>query len=175
MGGQGEVWKEVDALQKKLKRNLQSEVQASESKSSLQLTLENKKVQEAAEKYSKKLSSILNGQKDVIGFAFAINGKFNSAEVYASHELFQKLWPKLLKSSAVEAIAELQKDKKFEPATADSVKACLLDAEKGEATPQELTKRIKVQVQESDNNILFETRDRMQKGGWIHRSYLSKK
>ena len=52
----------------------------------------------------------------VIGYAFAINGKVNSADVYASHELFQKLWPKLLESSAVEAFSELQKDKKFAPA-----------------------------------------------------------
>src|SRR6266700_2340988 len=32
--------------------------------------------------------------------------------------LFKKLWSKLLMASAVEAIAEKQKDKKFEPATA---------------------------------------------------------
>jgi hypothetical protein len=53
------------------------------------------------------------------------------------------------------------------------VKACLLDAEKGKASSQELTKRIKVNTLETDNNILFETKE--QKGQWIHRSYLSKK
>jgi hypothetical protein len=174
-GGQPGVWKEVDALQRKLKRSLSSEVQADESKSSLQLTLENKKLQETASQYSKKLSAILDSHKDAIGFAFAINGKFNSAEVYSSHTLFKKLWPKLLTASAVEAIAELSKDKKFEPATAESVKACLLDAEKGKASSQELTKRIKVYTLETDNNILFETCDKEQKGQWIHRSYLSKK
>ncbi len=120
-GGQPGVWKEVDALQKKLKRSLQSEVQASESKSSLQLTLENKKVREAANQYVEELSSTLDGQKDAIGFAFAINGKFNSAEIYSSHALFKKLWPKLLMASPVEAFAEQQKDKKFEPATAEAL------------------------------------------------------
>lgn len=174
-GSQTGVWKEVDALQKKLRRNLQSEVQADASKSSLQLTLENKKVQEAANQYVGKLSSILDDKKDTIGFAFAINGKFNSAEVYSSHALFKKLWPKLLMASSVEAIAEQSKDKKFEPATAEQVKACLLDAGKGKSSSQEVTKRIKVQIQETDNNILFETRDSDQKGEWIHRSYLSKK
>jgi len=173
--GQPGVWKEVDALQRKLKRNLNSEVQADESKSSLQLTLENKKVQNAANQYVGKLSTILNNQKDAIGFAFAINGKFNSAEIYSSHALFQKLWPKLLMASAVEAIAEQQRDKKFEPISAEDVKACLLDAGKGKVSSQELTKRIKVQIQETDNNILFETRDKEQNGEWIHRSYLSKK
>jgi hypothetical protein len=174
-GGQSGVWKEVDALQRKLKRSLNSEVQADESKSSLQLTLENKKLQEAASQYSKKLSSILDRHKDAIGFAFAINGKFNSAEIYSSHALFKKLWPKLLAASAVEAIAELSKDKKFQPATIESVKACLLDAEKGKTSAQDVTKRIQVQTQETDNNILFETRDKEQRGEWIHKSYLSKK
>ncbi len=174
-GGQPGVWKEVDALQKKLKRNLQSEVQADESKSSLQLTLENKKVQDAANQYLGKLSSILDSKKDSIGFAFAINGKFNSAEVYSSHALFKKLWPKLLMASAVEAVAEQVKDKKWEPATVKDVKACLVDAGKGKVSWQEVTKRIKVQIQETDDNILFETRDMDQKGEWIHRSYLSKK
>ncbi len=172
--GQGGVWKEVDALQKKLKRSLQSEVQADASKSSLQLTLENKKVQEAANQYVGKLSSIPNSQKDAIGFAFAINGKFNSAEVYSSHALFKKLWPKLLTASSVEAVAEQVKDKKWS-ATAKDVKACMVDAGKGKVSSQEVTKRIKVQIQETDNNILFETRDNDRKGEWIHRSYLSKK
>jgi hypothetical protein len=162
-------------LQKKLKRNLNSEVQADESKSSLQLTLENKKVRQAANQFIEKLSSIPDSQKDTIGFAFAINGKFNSAEIYSSHALFKKLWPKLLMASAVEAIAEKQKDKKFVPTTAEDVKACLLDAGKGKVSSQELTKRMKVQIQETDNNILFETWDKEQKGEWIHRSYLSKR
>ena len=37
---------------------------------------------------------------------FAINGKLNNAEIYGSSALFRKLWPKLLKASAVEAVAE---------------------------------------------------------------------
>ena len=37
--------------------------------------------------------------KDIVGFAFAINGRINSAEIYPSNGLFAKMWPKLLKSS----------------------------------------------------------------------------
>ena len=51
----------------------------------------------------------------MIGYVFAINGKVNSADIYGSNVLFKKLWPKLLKANAIEAIAELQKDK-FKPA-----------------------------------------------------------
>ncbi len=55
------------------------------------------------------------------------------------------------------------------------MKTCLVDAGKGKVSSQELTKRMKVHIQETDNNILFETRDQEHKGEWIHRSYLSKK
>jgi hypothetical protein len=173
VGDQSHVWMEVAALQKKLKMNLKSEVQAGESKSSLQLTLENKKVQEAAAKYVQKLSTILDDQCDVIGYAFAINGKVNSVEVFAANGLFKKLWPRMLQANAVEALAEMKKDAKLQPATADAVKACMEDAEKGKTSSKDITKRTGLKVQETGKNILFETRDQERKGVWVHRSYLA--
>ena len=55
----------------------------------------------------------------MIGYVFAINGHINSADVYASRALFLKLWPKLLEASAVEAIAELNKDVEVKPIRKD--------------------------------------------------------
>ena len=147
---------------------------AKESRSSLQLTLEDKKVQQAVDKYVKKLSGALDGRKDVLGFAFAINGKVNSVEIYASGKLFKKLWPKLLKASATEALAELQKGKTFPSITANDVKACMIDAEKGKKVEKNITKRIQARMQETDKNILLETCDRDHKGAWIHKTYLTK-
>ena len=42
----------------------------------------------------------------MIGYAFAINGKVNSADMYVSNDLFLRMWPKLLRASAVEALSE---------------------------------------------------------------------
>ena len=42
----------------------------------------------------------------MIGFVFAINGKLNSGDVYASPDLFAKMYPKLLHAAALEAVAE---------------------------------------------------------------------
>jgi hypothetical protein len=67
-GANPEYGKEVDALQRKLKRNLNNEIHSDESKSSLQLTSENKKAREATDRYTNKLSSILDGKEDAIGF-----------------------------------------------------------------------------------------------------------
>jgi hypothetical protein len=171
---QGEVWTKVSEAQAKLSQNVGGSVNSSVSASSLQLSLEDKKVQEMTDSYIKKLAGIVNGKQDVIGYAFAINGKINSADVYGSSALFLKLWPKLLKASAVEAVAELRRDAKFEAVPAESVQAFFADAEKGDASEDEVTGRVKRVTRESDKDILFETRDQKQGGGWLHRSYMKK-
>ncbi len=170
---QQEVWENVAKGQAALARNVQAPVQAGESKSSLQLTLEHKKVLEAVEACVKKLQDSPQDKKDVIGYAVCINGKVNNADVYASHGLFLKLWPKLLKASAVEALGE-KKDKKFDPATAEAVQAFLADAQKGKKTEKEVNGRLKQLECENDKSCLFETRDRDQKGAAVRRSYIAK-
>lgn len=144
------------------------------SPSSLQLTLENKLVKDTANDYVKKLSRIINGKRDVIGFVFAINGQLNSADVYSSHALFVKLWPKMLEASAVEAIAELKVGEKFDEVKADAVRAFLSEAHSGKAETRKVTARTTVVKHETDKNLFFETRDGRRSGGWAHRNYLAK-
>ena len=40
-----------------------------------------------------------------MGYAFAVNGKLSTADIYPSNRLFRKMWPKLIKTAAAEAIA----------------------------------------------------------------------
>jgi len=171
---QTEVWAKVSEAQEKLSVNVKAPVNSTASASSLQLSLENGKVKEFTDKYVQKLASILEGQPDVVGYAFAINGKVNSADVYGSSALFRKLWPKLLKASAVEAVAELQKDKRFETVKADSVKTFMEGADDGRASENEVTNRIKMVTRETDKNVVFETIDQKQKDAVLHRSYVNK-
>lgn len=171
---QTEVWAKVTEAQDKLSSNVGASVTETVSVSSLQLSLENKKVKEVTDSYIKKLSGIINGKSDVIGFAFAINGKLNSSDVYGSNALFQKLWPKLLKASAVEALTELQKGVKFETVRADSVQEFFAAAEDGKASESNVTNRVKMVTRETDDNIVFETRDKRQADAVVHRSYVKK-
>jgi hypothetical protein len=173
---QSQVWDKVAETQAKLSSNVGVTVNAAQSESSLQLALENKQVQQTADNYIKKLSNLpfAKERSDVIGYVFAINGKINSADVYASHTLFMKLWPKLLKANAIEAIAELQKGKRFEPVTITAVKAFILEAQSGTATEQSVTTRIKIITRETPRNITFETRDTARKGLWVHINYVVK-
>ncbi|HJZ80568.1 MAG TPA: DUF6569 family protein, partial [Pyrinomonadaceae bacterium] len=110
---QGDVWKEVSVAQDKLSTNVGQRVNGAASPSSFQLALENQQVQANADNYVNALDGLLDTRPDVIGYAFAINGRINSADVYASSALFRKLWPKLLKASAIEAVAELQRGQKY--------------------------------------------------------------
>ena len=149
-------------------------VTSSVSRSSLQLTLENKQVKDTSGEYIKALAAIVAGKNDVIGYAFAINGQINSADVYSSHALFAKLWSKMLKASAIEAIAEFDKSDKVETVTADAIKGFLAEAETGKAEAKQLTPRMTMVKSESEKNLFFETRDRKRGDEWLHRNYLKK-
>lgn len=170
---QGQVWQSVTAAQDKLSRNVGGRVNSEVSESSLQLALENNKVQATADSYIKALSNIADRSDDVIGYVFAINGKVNSADIYGSNVLFKKLWPKLLKANAIEAIAELQPGK-FQPASPESVKGFLSDSEKAKGSAKDVNARVNLMTREDDENIFFETRDKKEDGAWIHRNYIKK-
>ena len=69
---QGQVWRNVGYAQSMLTKNLKADVKDSKSESSLQLTLENKKLLETIDTYVKKLEGQLARHKDVIGYAVAM-------------------------------------------------------------------------------------------------------
>lgn len=169
--GQSEVWKSVAETQTKLSGKLGERVNAPQSDSSLQLTLENKKVKASADGYITALGKAMEASPDAVGFAFAVNGKISSADVYGSHALFQKMWPKMLKAAAIEATAELEKGKSFESPTIGQVEAAIADAETGKASEENVTKRVKTVTRESKSNLLFETKDN---DATVHRNYVVK-
>lgn len=168
------VWKEVENAQAALSRNVMAGVKDARSATSLQLTLENKKVNEAIDAAVKKLTASTDGKDDAVGFVAAINGKVTSAEVYGSPALFKKLWPKLLKASAVEAVSEQKKDAKFERPTAEQARAFLADAGRGKQSDRKVNERIHELRREGKNAILFESTDKAQGSTALRQSYLKK-
>jgi alpha-L-fucosidase len=130
-------------------------------------------VKKTTDQYVAALSKISDGKADVIGYAFAVNGKLSSADLYASGDLFQAQWKKLLQASAVEAVAARNSAGKFEPVKADAVKASLLTAEKAQGVAKDLTRRTRLVTRESPSAVIYETHDRSQ-NGWLHLSLISK-
>jgi hypothetical protein len=131
-------------------------------------------VQLSTAAYVSKLAPITEGKNDVIGYAFAINGKINSAEVYYSNALFRRFWPKLLRTSAIEAVAESAETRKAESVSAEAMLAFFAGAERGEESTTNVTARTHMSKRESEKGFFFETRDLGQKGIWVHRSYITK-
>jgi hypothetical protein len=170
---QGQVWDKVKEQQDRLSKKLNRSVADPRSPSSLQLTLENKELKAKVDAYVSKLEKCAADKRDVVGFAVAINGKLEGAEVYGSPALFQKMWPKLLHASAVSAFAEHQPGRRYELTDGEEVHAFLVDGSKGKGTDNDVTGRIRVTTRSGPAGICIETRDRDNKSTAIHRSYIA--
>ncbi|MBN2371341.1 MAG: hypothetical protein JXO72_12730 [Vicinamibacteria bacterium] len=173
-GSQAEVWRNVQAAQESLARKLRTNVRSSISASSLQLTLENEHVRAGVEGYVKAFSPLVQAHNDVVGYAFAVDGRLKSADVYASRALFVKLWPKMLRAAATEALAERTPATAHTPPAIESVRSFLSDARQGRVTEKSLGAEQNAVVRETDEDLIVETRDVRRDGRWIHRNYIRK-
>ncbi len=171
---QQEVWNQVAAAQASLSSALNISARSAAAPTSLPMTMETAAVRRSIDGYIQELAGVTNGKDDVIGYAFVIDGKVNSADIYGSHQLFAGLWMKLLRASAVEAVSEYQAGKKFAPGTVADVRAMLADADSAKPAVRDLTARTQLVTKETAQTVMFETRDRAQNGAWIHRNYMTR-
>jgi len=169
-GSQAKVWTEVANAQKNISANVTVDVTANSSASSLQLALENKKLVKERESFANSFSNLAKGKTDVIGYAFAINGKINSADIYVSNHLFAKLWPKMLKAAVVEAISLADKPTAETQPKAADINSFLLDAEKGAVTERPTVAKSKVVTRQTPTEAVYEARDRSDLV--VHRNYV---
>ncbi len=168
------VWSKVSSQQAALSENVDADVKSADSPSSLELTMDNESVKKAAGEYSGKLDRIAREESDALGYVAIINGKINCSDVYGSHELFVKLWPKLLDACAIEALAEKKKAGKLTVPDRAAVAAFLADVQRGRSGEEKVSDRVSCISRETDGSVLYETVDR-ENGGWIRRNYLNKK
>ncbi|HML12554.1 MAG TPA: DUF6569 family protein [Xanthobacteraceae bacterium] len=175
---QHEMWNDVAKIQDKLSRALAAPVAMPESRSSLQLSLENEKLKDAQAVYVKALQPAGEADDDVIGYVFAVNGKLNSADLYPSNGLFRKMWPKLLAANAIEAIGDKAPGAPAAMPSSADVLAFLKAAEAGKAVERPLTRTIKLETREAAGALFFETRRvpaaPSADAAWVHRNYIAK-
>ncbi len=170
---QQEVWARVSEAQDKLSRNVGGTVAAPTSHSSLQLSLENGKVAATADEYVRKLSNLIDGKSDVIGYAFAVNGEINSADTYVSNALFKKLWLRMLKAAAVEAVAEQNGRTAAAPAKPAMVRAFMSDADSGRAEERAASGSTRIVTRDRKDSAVYEARDEKSKT-IVHKAYVKK-
>lgn len=168
---QQEVWSTVAQIQNKLSGNVGARVAAPESASSLQLSLENEKLDDMRRAYVKTLKASGEKESDIVGYVFAINGKLNSADVYPSNGLFRKMWGKLLNASVTEAIGDRGAIVAEAP-KAEEVLAFLTEAEKGKSAAQDIGGRARIETRDAPAALYMEAA--RPSGGFVHKNYLMK-
>jgi len=168
---QHQVWDEVARVQRALSNQLEAPVSSAESRTSLQLALENDKLREVQDSYIAALKSAGEKETDIMGYAFAINGKLNSADIYPSNGLFRKMWAKLLTANVTEAIAAKDGPAATAPSSAD-VGVFLKAADTGVASKQALAQSVELEIRSADQVLYLETR--RTDGTWVHRGYVAK-
>ena len=152
---QNKVWKEVADYQEKVSRKAGAEVKSGASPTSLQLSLENEKVKGIIAEYVHALQPAFEGKKDVIGFAFFVNGKISTVETFGNAALFQKLQKKLLEAAVSEAFEQYDKGLKFETPTKAALAAFMEMAEKGTETARQTSANMMEYTKKTTNSILL--------------------
>lgn len=168
---QSKVWNDVVGVQRRLADKLDQSVASPQSPTSLQLALENEKLKKVQDGYVAALEPAGEKESDIIGYAFAVNGKIDSADVYPSNALFRKMWQKLLTANVTEAIAAKSDAAKAAPPSAD-ITAFLKTAEAGAASNQTLTPSVQLEIRTNDKSVYLATL--RTDGSWAYRSYIAK-
>lgn len=158
------LWDTVAADQQQLGQSLGCEVSSHDSPTSLQLTYEHAGVRHAVEDYTSLLEAAPHATGGrVVGVVWAINGVPSHADRYASPALFAKLWRKLLRAAATEAIAARPAEAGSPPApTSEEMAAWLTGRSRGRkpaAKEEQLPPRTRLRTQRGKAQHRFEAFD----------------
>lgn len=183
-GDQQEVWEKVAQGASRMYKQAaacspapamyEQKMHSENQSGSLELAIENKHVNATTDAQVKKLLHIVDGDKSVVGFAFAVNGKLNTADVYGSNQLFLKMWPKELKSAVLEAVENKDGKAKSQAVATSDVEKFLTPTPKPAAKKEQtINTRTKLVDQDLDDSSVFETIDKGS-GALVHRSIFAK-
>jgi hypothetical protein len=171
---QGAVWGSVAKNQAELEGKTGRSVKAQASPTSLQLTLEDEKVRASVERYVTTLLPLAARFDDAIGFAYAVNGKANTVDVYASHAVFTKLWPKLTRATAVEAFAAHDPKDLGAAVSAATFSELVRDAESGGEESERVSPRVNAKKKETGKSVVITSEDAARGNARLRKSYIAK-
>lgn len=170
------IWDSVAETQRQLSNALDAQIAASKSATSLQLSLENKKLNAKTDMFVAALGSAIDDKDDIVGFVYAVNGKIDSGDIYPSNALFRKMWPKLLKAAATEAIGAQAKgetaDSAPTPLKVAEIETFLKTASTGKKLDRQVSKDLEIETRSTDEVILSTTRSIA--GGLLHQSLIAR-
>ncbi|HEX4000152.1 MAG TPA: DUF6569 family protein [Pirellulales bacterium] len=159
---QGKVWDKV------AESNMKNRVE-SESGDFAGNYLDRKSV-ERLEPYFKSLDKQVADSANIVGVAVAINGKMDTLDIFESTPLFRQLWPKLLKSYALDAATaaegETHQTSKSKPAkktektaSVDDARKFLTEAMSGRPEKSDKNGDIAITTLSTDHTLTFSAKD----------------
>jgi len=172
---QSMVWEKVHDFQESLGDSFKRSLRSDESPTSLQLTLEDDQLGQRVDEQMKELLPIVErSTAPLLGYAFAINGQLNSAEIYTNSGLFRKLWPRMLKASLIEALSDLTGQGGATAVGIDEVRTALNQPREIKWVKRFVSPRITLRSAETERAFIQDTCDVDRGGAWFHRNYLVK-
>ncbi len=102
-GDRAKVWDSVKSYKQAVRANFGG---GASRTSSVNEELQSKDFQKVTASYIAPLSKASTHFPRLLGMAYAVNGEISTLDVYNSRLLFNKLYPKLLKTAAAEAAAK---------------------------------------------------------------------
>jgi hypothetical protein len=100
--------------------------------------------------------------KNIVGVIVAVNGEVKSMDVFEATPLFQKLWPKLLKSYALDAASDENAEEPPKMATRAEALSFLRETAKANQSNVETKGDLAVSQGESERVLLFSAHQRRQ-------------
>jgi hypothetical protein len=159
------------ARESTLRGDRYGKVELIEPKNSYAEAIEDSNVTRLVNQAMASLENAAKDKADAVGAVFCVNGKVQNVEVYSSSGLFLRLWPKLLRAAAVEALAKQTKDGSPKPPSESDLRGLFasVSSEKGrvELRPGGPT----IRVFEREHAVLFDTES---DGRMLHRQILTK-
>lgn len=167
---QEDVWRSVGAMQRALGHAVRAQVADRRSRTSLQLSLENKRLASALAGYENNLARLLEEHTDAVGYVFAVNGRINSGDEFGSAGLFRKLWRRQLKAAATEAVAEVDARKREQPTLAQ-VAAFIDSARAAKTASKAMPGGMNLETRRASGLYYMEVRRGNDR--WVHRTYVA--
>jgi hypothetical protein len=161
---QGKVWEKVEGMKEKAAQT----VEAPNTNSSLNETMDSEAAKKACAAYEQALARALEGREDAIGVAFVVSGRLEEAALYPNAALLRKVYPRLLSSYALAAAL----DRKAAPAgtvAAADVAAFMKDA--ASAKTETIDAKNVMLLTDYEKKVACETR---YEGACVHRQWMRK-
>lgn len=153
--GQGKVWDEVSSA------NAKSGVKSKSG--AFTGNYAESKVVKQLRPYTDKLVQPVLKTENVVGAIVAVNGKVESMDIFEATPLFKKLWPKLLKSYALDALTALDEKVSAKQCSSAEALAFLQETARAGTKKSDTKKGITSTQHESDKVLLFSAHEQRER------------